>query len=239
MTERLIRPFLAFLMILLGCRMATAGFYERCQEMVKAQVIMRGITNDNVIAAMRAVPRHLFVPIMMRRLAYDDRPLPIGYYQTISQPYMVALMSEKLAVKPGERVLEVGTGSGYQAAILAQMGMKVYTIEIVEPLARDAEATLKNLGYKDVKVKTGDGFRGWPEFAPFDAVIVTCAPEKVPPPLVEQTREGGRIVIPVGKPGDQKLYVMEKKEGKLEKEAIVPVVFVPMTGEAEKAESKR
>lgn len=117
--------------------------------------------------------------------------------------------------------------------------MKVYTIEIVEPLARDAEAIFKNLGYKDIKVKVGDGFRGWPEFAPFDAVIVSCAPEKVPPPLVEQTREGGRIVIPVGKTGDQKLYVMEKKEGKLEKEAIEPVAFVPMTDEAEKAEPKR
>ena len=238
MPLRLAPLCLVCLTILLGCQRAEADFYAERQEMVKEQVVMRGIADENVIAAMRAVPRHLFVPVMVRRFAYDDRPLPIGHYQTISQPFMVALMSEKLGVKPGDRVLEIGTGSGYQAAVLAQMGMKVHTIEIVEPLGKEAEALLKNLGYKEVKVKVGDGFRGWPEYAPFDAVIVTCAPEKVPPPLVEQTREGGRIVIPVGKPSDQKLYVMEKKEGRLEKEAVLPVLFVPMTGEAERAESK-
>jgi protein-L-isoaspartate(D-aspartate) O-methyltransferase len=240
MPVRLSRSFLFLLLLLLGCEVAAADdFYAERQKMVQEQVIMRGITDENVIAAMRMVPRHLFVPMMLRLAAYGDRPLPIGHYQTISQPYMVALMSEKLALKPGDRVLEVGTGSGYEAAVLAQMGMQVYTIEVVDSLGKEAEVLLHNLGYKNVKVKIGDGFGGWPEHAPFDAVIVTCAPEKVPPPLIEQTREGGRIVIPVGKPGDQKLWVMERKEGKLEKRAILPVRFVPMTGKAEKAEEER
>ena len=158
--------------------------------------------------------------------------MPIGYDQTISQPFIVALMTDKLQLKSTDRVLEIGTGSGYQAAILAELAAEVYTIEIVEPLGKSAAATLQQLGYKNVQVRIGDGYEGWPEHAPFDAVIVTCAPEKVPPALVEQTREGGRIIIPVGKPSDQKLYLLEKKDGRLRQEAILPVRFVPMTGEA-------
>lgn len=199
--------------------------------MVKEQVVRRGVTDPRVVAAMRKVPRDAFVPWLVRRLSYTDRPLPIGYDQTISQPFIVAFMTDKLQLKPTDRVLEIGTGSGYQAAILAELAAEVYTIEIVEPLGKIARATLQQLGYKNIQVKIGDGYQGWPAHAPFDAVIVTCAPEQVPRPLVEQTREGGRIIIPVGKSSKQKLYLLEKKDGQLRQEAILPVRFVPMTGE--------
>ncbi len=193
---------------------------------------MRGVTNERVLTAMRKVPREQFVPEEMRARSYTDRPLPIGYDQTISQPYIVAFMTEKLELKPTDRVLEIGTGSGYQAAILGELAAEVYSIEIIEPLGKGAEGTLKRLGYKNVHVKVGDGYKGWPEHAPFDAVIVTCAPNHVPRPLVEQLKDGGRIIIPVGEAGAQELYLLEKKDGQLRQRAVLPVRFVPMTGEA-------
>ncbi len=195
---------------------------------------MRGVTDKRVLAAMGQVPREEFVPAEMRESSYADQALPIGYEQTISQPSVVAFMTEKLRLQPTERVLEIGTGSGYQAAILAELVEKVYTIEIAEPLGRRAEETLRRLGYTNVEVKLGDGYEGWPEHAPYDAVIVTCAPDHVPQALVEQTREGGRIIIPLGPPGDQRLFLLQKKEGRLEERDVLPVRFVPMTGAARK-----
>ena len=194
----------------------------------------RGIHEERVLAAMAKVPREEFVPQEVRPASYTDQPLPIGYSQTISQPYVVAFMTEQLQLKRDDHVLEIGTGSGYQAAILAELVAEVYTIEIVEALAKNAEATLGRLGYKNVHVKAGDGYKGWPEHAPFDAVIVTCAPDHVPQPLVDQMKEGGRMIIPVGAMGEQELYLLEKKNGRLEKRAVLPVRFVPMTGEAER-----
>ncbi len=194
----------------------------------------RGITNARVLAVMEKVPRHEFVPEQYRNRAYDDRPLPIGYDQTISQPYIVAYMTEQLDPKPKDRVLEIGTGSGYQAAVLAQLVAEVYTIEIIEPLAQRAEADLKRLGYTNIHVRAGDGYQGWPEAAPFDAIIVTCAPEKVPPPLVEQLKDGGRMIIPVGPLGDQELVLLRKQGKELEQHAVLPVRFVPMTGGAQR-----
>lgn len=212
-----------------------AAYQKARQEMVSKQIKARGIRDERVLAAMAKVPRHEFVPAQRRRHAYLDSPLPIGHDQTISQPYMVAFMTEQLESKPGHRVLEIGTGSGYQAAVLALLVKEVYSIEIVKPLAERAVKDLKRLGYGNVTVKAGDGYRGWKEHAPFDAVIVTCAPDHVPEPLVEQLREGGRMIIPVGKEGTvQSLYVMTKKGGKMQQEAVVPVRFVPMTGEVGK-----
>lgn len=190
----------------------------------------RNIRDPRVLQAMRKVPRHEFVPPDLRDAAYQDRPLPIGYSQTISQPFIVAFMTEKLEPEASDRVLEVGTGSGYQAAVLAELVRDVYTIEIVEPLASRAKRTLEERGYENVHVKAGDGYRGWPEKAPFDAIIVTCAPDHVPPPLVEQLAEGGRMVIPVGDYPRQQLYLYEKVGGELQESAILPVYFVPMTG---------
>ena len=226
-----------FLLLLLGasCKPAQTSAREFAAErerMVKEQVAMRGVTDERVLRAMRKVPREQFVPEQIRGQSYSDGPLPIGYDQTISQPFVVAFMTEKLGLRPTDRVLEIGTGSGYQAAILAELAAKVYTIEIVEPLGKRAEETLQRLGYKNVQVKIGDGYQGWSEHAPFDAVIVTCAPDHVPQPLVEQIKEGGRIVIPVGPAGDQTLYLLEKKNGRLEQRNVLPVSFVPMTGEA-------
>jgi protein-L-isoaspartate(D-aspartate) O-methyltransferase len=200
--------------------------------MVKEQLVMRGITADRVLAAMRKVPREEFVPEELRSASYADRPLPIGFDQTISQPYIVAFMTEELRPRAEDKVLEIGTGSGYQAAILAELVADVYSIEIIEPLARMAEATLQRLGYRNVHVKAGDGYKGWPEHAPFDCVIVTCAPDHVPKPLTEQLKEGGRMIIPVGPPGSQDLYLLEKQQGELRQQAVSPVRFVPMTGEA-------
>src|SRR5450759_3713631 len=163
-----------------------------------------------ILAAMSKVPRHEFVPELSRSLSYEDMPLPIGYGQTISQPYIVALMTGQLDPKPTDRVLEIGTGSGYQAAVLAQLVAEVYTIEIIEPLAQRAGADLKRLGYTNIQVRAGDGYKGWPEAAPFDAIIVTCAPEKVPPPLVEQLKDGGRMIIPIGPGWDQNMVLLRK-----------------------------
>ena len=194
----------------------------------------RGIHEERVLAAMAKVPREEFVPADERAAAYADHPLPIGYDQTISQPYIVAFMTEQLQPKPSDRVLEIGTGSGYQAAVLAELVAEVYTIEIAEPLARNAEATLVRLGYKNVRMKVGDGYKGWPENAPFDAIIVTCAPDRVPRPLTDQLKEGGRMIIPVGDRFAQELYLLEKKNGQLKEGAVLPVRFVPMAGEASK-----
>jgi protein-L-isoaspartate(D-aspartate) O-methyltransferase len=193
----------------------------------------RDITNARVLAAMGKVPRHELVSADQRSLAYEDRPLPIGHDQTISQPYIVALMTEKLAPQSTDRILEIGTGSGYQAAVLAELVKEVYTIEIIEPLAKRAEADLKRLGYTNVFVRAGDGFQGWPEAAPFDAIIVTCAPEQVPQPLVAQLKDGGRIVIPIGPAGNQQLVLLRKQGRALEQSAVIPVRFVPMTGQAQ------
>ncbi|MGO9204104.1 MAG: protein-L-isoaspartate(D-aspartate) O-methyltransferase [Limisphaerales bacterium] len=196
----------------------------------------RNITNARVLAAMGRVPRHEFVPNPLRSMAYQDRPLPIGNGQTISQPYIVAFMTEQLDPKPTDRVLEIGTGSGYQAAVLAGLVAKVYTVEIIEELGRRAAGDLKRLGYSNVDVRVGDGYKGWPEAAPFDAVIVTCAPEEVPQPLIEQLRDGGRMIIPVGPLWSQKLVLLRKSGEKLERRAVLPVRFVPMTGQAQRAE---
>jgi protein-L-isoaspartate(D-aspartate) O-methyltransferase len=194
----------------------------------------RNITNAQVLTVMEKVPRHEFVPERWRAQAYEDRPLPIGYDQTISQPYIVAFMTEKLEPKPSDQVLEIGTGSGYQAAVLSEMVAEVYTIEIIAVLAKRAAADLQRLGYTNVHVRAGDGYRGWPEKAPFDAVIVTCAPENVPAPLVEQLKEGGRMIIPVGPSWNQELILLHKQGGRLERRAVMPVRFVPMTGQSQK-----
>lgn len=199
--------------------------------MVERQIASRGIRDPQVLRAMRAVPRHRFVPESQRASAYEDRPLPIGHQQTISQPYIVALMSELADLKRGDKVLEVGTGSGYQAAVLAEMGVEVFSIEIVEPLAKQAAATLSELGY-DVTVRHGDGYAGWPEHAPFDAILVTAAPPRIPEPLEAQLALGGRLVIPVGKQF-QSLVRVTRTENGLRKEKVLPVRFVPMTGEVQ------
>lgn len=226
-----------FLLLVLGlsalyCQQAeySRDFDSARIAMVERQIIARGITDSRVIAAMKKVPRHLFVPENLRHYAYSDGPVPIGYDQTISQPYIVALMTEELRVNPADKVLEVGTGSGYQAAILAEIGCQVYTIEILEPLARSAEQRLKELGYTNVKVKVGDGYLGWPEYAPFNRIIVTCAPKEIPQPLIDQLDDGGIMVIPVGSEGFQYLYRVKKHGGRIETEKITPVSFVPLTG---------
>ncbi len=197
-------------------------------QMVRFQLRPRGLEDERVLEAMSFVPRHEFVPPDQVPYAYEDRPLPIGEGQTISQPYIVALMSELLELEWGDKVLEIGTGSGYQAAVLCELTPHVYSIEIVPSLAARAEATLQRLGYT-VTVKAGDGYLGWPEHAPFDGIIVTCAPEEVPEPLAEQLAEGGRMVIPVGPQWtNQTLYVLRKQGGRLESTAVIPVAFVPM-----------
>jgi protein-L-isoaspartate(D-aspartate) O-methyltransferase len=199
--------------------------------MVEMQIAARGIHDPGVLAAMRRVPRHEFVPARVRERAYADHPLPIGEGQTISQPYVVALMTELAAVAPGARVLEVGTGSGYQAAVLAELGADVYTIEIVERLAQSARATLDRLGYGRVHTRHGDGYRGWPEAAPFAAIVVTAAPPEVPPALLAQLAPGGRRVVPVGT-GEQELQVHERTPDGIRVRRVTPVQFVPMTGGA-------
>ncbi len=204
------------------------------REMVATQIRARGVRDPRVLAAMERVPRHEFVPSIARTAAYGDFPLPIGHGQTISQPYIVAFMTEALRPAPTDRVLEVGTGSGYQAAVLAELVAQVYTIEIVKPLGEHAKDDLARLGYGNVQVRVGDGYEGWPEAAPFDAIIVTCSPEHVPKPLVDQLRDGGRMVIPVGEVRTgQELYVLEKHAGQVVRRAVLPVRFVPMTGKAQ------
>jgi protein-L-isoaspartate(D-aspartate) O-methyltransferase len=210
-----------------------SDFAAQREHMVAQQLVTRGIKDARVLAAMKKVPREEFVSPDSRAVSYEDGPLPIGHDQTISQPYVVAFMTEQLRPQPADRVLEVGTGSGYQAAILAELVSDVYSIEIVEPLAKSAEATLQRLGYKNIHLKVGDGYKGWPEAAPFDAIIVTCAPDKVPQSLVQQLKDGGRMVIPVGDRFAQQLYLLEKKNGQLKQSATLPVRFVPMTSEGQ------
>jgi len=200
------------------------------EQMVYEQIIARGVTDSSVIQAMLNVKRHLFVPKKYQPFAYDDTPLPIPCNQTISQPYIVALMTELLNVKKTHRVLEIGTGSGYQAAILSLLADSVFTIEIICELATSAEKKLNSLGYDNLVVKCGDGFIGWEEYAPFDGIIVTCAPEEIPPPLIEQLAIGGRLVIPVGE-YYQNLMLVTKDSTGITKMNIIPVRFVPMTGE--------
>lgn len=202
------------------------------QRMVMEQLASRDITHKATLVAMGKVPRHLFVPENLQKSAYRDNPLPIGFEQTISQPYMVAFMTQSISPSPGMRVLEIGTGSGYQAAVLAEIVDSVYTIEIVEPLAKRSAALLTRLGYKNVKVKTGDGFAGWPEHAPYDAIIVTAAAEEIPPPLIEQLKQGGVIVIPLGRPGGlQTLVYATRKGNKMVRQNLLPVRFVPFVRE--------
>ncbi len=201
------------------------------QEMVQRDLRGRGIKDRKVLEVMSLVPRHLFVPEKQRASAYEDRPLPIGKDQTISQPYIVALMTELLELKGGEKVLEVGTGSGFQAAVLSQIAREVYTIEIVPSLAEIAKETLLRLGYHNVWIKTGDGFFGWEEKGPFDAILVTASPEKIPDPLWHQLREEGRLVMPLGRERrEQRLVRVRKIAGKRRVEDITGVIFVPMTG---------
>ena len=235
---RIVAQYLVFAAIAAtGCGQqapTAAEFATQRQRMVDQQLKPHGIKDERVLAAMAKVPREEFIPVDARADAYEDGPLPIGYDQTISQPYVVAFMTEQLRPKLSDRVLEIGSGSGYQAAILGELVAEVYTIEIVEPLAKSAEATLQRLGYNNVHIKAGDGYKGWPEEAPFDAIIVTCAPEKVPQPLVDQLKDGGRMVIPVGERFAQQLYLLEKKNGQLKESATLPVRFVPMQREPQK-----
>lgn len=199
------------------------------RQMVEGQLRSRDIRDGRVLDAMSRVPRHLFVPKTQAREAYDDHPLPIGYDQTISQPYIVAFMTQALAVEPTHRVLEIGTGSGYQAAVLSLLAGEVYTIEIVAPLADSARSTLRALGYRNVTVRTGNGYLGWSDAAPFDRIMVTAAPDAVPPPLIEQLKVGGLMAIPVGI-DRQELRILRKTQAGLETLATLPVRFVPMTG---------
>jgi len=207
-------------------------FKERRERMVQEQIAARGVRDERVLLAMRIVPRHKFVSEDLIDSAYDDSPLPIGCGQTISQPYIVALMTELLEVEEKDKILEVGTGSGYQAAILAQMEVEVFTIEIFEELGTSARKRLKDLGYSKIRVRIADGYYGWPEEAPFDAIIVTCAASHVPPPLIGQLKEGGRMCIPVGSVfWAQNLMLVQKKNGDITTKNILPVRFVPLLGE--------
>ena len=212
------------------------GYEAARAAMVARQVEARGVDDARVLAALRAVPRHRFVPAELADDAYDDGPLPIGHGQTISQPYVVAYMTQIADLQPGERVLEVGTGSGYQAAVLAELGCEVWTVEIVPELAERAARDLREAGYGRVHTRAGDGYRGWREAAPFDAIVVTAAPDHVPEPLVEQLALGGRLVIPVGPQGweGQEIVRITRTAEGLEREVLLPVRFVPMTGEAER-----
>jgi protein-L-isoaspartate(D-aspartate) O-methyltransferase len=234
--NRLFFLFFAFIGIILfsGCILKTASqeakninFEKLRKIMVEEQIIRRGVKDGNVLNAMLKVPRHEFVPETQKKYAYEDHPLPIGSGQTISQPYIVASMTEYLRLKKGEKVLEIGTGSGYQAAVLAELTDKVYSVEIICELADRAKAALKALGYDKVVVKCADGYKGLKEFAPFDAVIVTAAPPYIPQELVNQLKTGGRMVLPVGE-GYQELLLIEKTESEIRKTYLYPVLFVPM-----------
>lgn len=212
---------------------AADTFAASRERMVAEQIAGRDVKHPQVLRALGTVPRHEFIPAESRDLAYADRPLPIGFEQTISQPYIVALMTERLDLQPTDRVLEIGTGSGYQAAVLSMLVAEIYSIEIVEPLARRAAADLDRLGYRNIRVRAGDGSYGWPEAAPFDAIIVTCAPREVPVALIAQLKDGGRMAIPVGEFGAQKLHILKKIRGHLDVQDVLAVSFVPMTGDCE------
>jgi protein-L-isoaspartate(D-aspartate) O-methyltransferase len=231
------RAFLAAAIAVAAVAQSAAGqapdpWQRARQKMVDEEVVAAGVKNARVIEAIRAVPRHEFVTPDQRQYAYFDMCLPIGERQTISPPFMVASMTERLDPQPTDKVLEIGTGSGYQAAVLSRLVRDVYTIEIVEPLGRRAAATLRRLGCHNVHPRTGDGYAGWRQYAPFDKIIVTCSPEEVPQPLIDQLKEGGRMIVPVGKGYQQTLYLFQKRDGKLVTEALEPTMFVPMTGTA-------
>jgi protein-L-isoaspartate(D-aspartate) O-methyltransferase len=225
---------LGLLLVLFMAQDELQAPFDKAREGMVDLIARRGVPDGAVLKAMRAFPRHELVPPAHRHEAYADYPLPIGLGQTMSQPYMVAVMTEAAKVKPGDKVLEIGTGSGYQAAILAAVGARVFTIEILPELAQRAGRDLERLGVKNVTIRAGDGYRGWPEEAPFAAIVVTAAPKVVPPPLLDQLADGGRLVIPIGPPWDQTLEVHEKlgKEVRVRKEFAVR--FVTMTGEAER-----
>jgi protein-L-isoaspartate(D-aspartate) O-methyltransferase len=217
-----------------GNPQATEEFTKQREQMVKWQIEARGVTDKRVLNAMRKVERHLFVPAELAAYAYADQPLPVGYNQTISQPYIVAFMTEALKLTQQSKVLEIGTGSGYQAAVLAELCDSVFSIEIVEELGQKAKALLKVLKYDNVSVNVGDGYKGWANHAPFDAIIVTCAPTHVPDPLKEQLIEGGKMIIPVGETNYQELILLVKKNGRLIQQSVLPVRFVPMVNENKK-----
>lgn len=235
------KPFLSLLLcvcVLHGASAPVAGqsrqsIERQRNQMVDEEIVAAGVEDPRVIAAMRETPRHEFVPLARRKHAYLDMALPIGSQQTISPPFVVAYMTEQLDVQPDSKVLEIGTGSGYQAAVLGALASEVYSIEIVGELGRKAAKTLKRLKYRNVHTRIGDGYLGWPEAAPFDRIIVTCSPENVPEPLVEQLREGGKMVIPVGARYHQNLYLFTKVDGRLERQPLRGTFFVPMTGAAE------
>jgi protein-L-isoaspartate(D-aspartate) O-methyltransferase len=205
---------------------------QSLREQLIEEIQREGVSDEKVLAAMRKVPRHEFVPERYRHAAYENHALPIGLEQTISQPFIVGYMTQALELEGGEKVLEIGTGSGYQAAVLAEIAGEVYTIEILEPLGRNAERTLNRLGYDNVHVKIGDGYQGWPEHAPFDAILVTAAPDHVPQPLVEQLDDNGRMVIPIGSWSQRIVLITKTADGVVQK-LDIPVRFVPMTGEAQ------
>jgi protein-L-isoaspartate(D-aspartate) O-methyltransferase len=206
-----------------------AALVRAREDMVATQIAARGVRDPKTLAAMRKVPRHLFVPSAAVSQAYEDYPLPIGHGQTISQPYIVGFMTEALGLKGGETVLEVGTGSGYQAAVLAEIAARVHTIEIVAPLAEEAGARLQRLGYANVEVRAGDGYQGWPEAAPFDAIMLTAAAPRIPEPLKQQLKDGGRLILPVGDDW-QELVLVTRRGDRFEEKRVLPVRFVPMTG---------
>jgi len=216
-----------------GSIRAADRFRPQRLRMVEVFIVREGVKNPRVIRSMRTVPRHEFVPVRLRRSAYQDGALAIGYRQTISPPFIVAYMTELIDPQPGDRVLEIGTGSGYQAAVLSLLAKTVYTIEIVPQLGRSAAKRLKRLGYRNVVPRIGDGYKGWPKQAPFDKIIVTCSPEKIPQPLIEQLKEGGRMIVPLGRRYQQVFYLFEKRSGKLVRTKLIPTLFVPMTGISE------
>lgn len=219
---------LAFLVLSLSAH--TQDYEKARKRMVTGQIARRGIKDRNTLKAMRKVERHLFVPPMYMHMAYDDSPLSIGYGQTISQPYIVAYMTEIIKPRPGDKILEIGAGSGYQAAVLGEIVEKVFTIEIIDELAKSATERLQKLGYSNVEVINGDGYNGLEEEAPFDAIIVTAASEHIPPSLIKQLKDGGKMIIPVGSPFFvQTLMLVEKKKGKISTSSLMPVRFVPFT----------
>lgn len=221
-----------FVLILVFMQFASQhdDYLQARKRMVKEQIVARGVKNQAVLKAMETIPRHLFVPADQAQYAYNDTPLSIGYGQTISQPYIVAFMTESMELKKTDKVLEIGTGSGYQAAILSKIVSQVYTIEILEPLGLSARKKLEELGYNNVTTKIGDGYFGWKEYAPFNAIIVTANVEAIPPELINQLAEGGKMIIPVGPShGSQNLVLLEKKDGKTKQIKLIPVRFVPFT----------
>lgn len=217
---------------------AQDSYGELRSRMVEEQIRGRGVRQQAVIEAMSSVPRHLFIPEPVRSEAYEDKPVPIEYNQTISQPYIVALMTELLELSGDEKVLEIGTGSGYHSAVLSRVADEVYSIEIIEPLANRAQTRLRALGFGNVQVRYGDGYAGWPEEAPFDAIILTAAPPRLPLPLIEQLRIGGRMVVPVGDYLQDLQLITKTSESDFTKQRIAPVRFVPMTGEVQKANGR-